>query len=96
MDIAGIQRQVVLDHQSGDPQIVAGDGGTLLAELAVEPGEVMRRLIIGEKRHDRLLGKKEEEMALVFGGSGAAEKARAEFGQADVAEVDSFAAPLSV
>lgn len=52
MTIAGMQRQVVLKHERGNPHVVGGDRRALRAQLMINRRVMMRRLIIGKQHAD--------------------------------------------
>lgn len=64
--VAGVKRQIVLEDQGGQPQVIRGDRRALLSQLAVQRRIVMRCLIIGKKHHDALFHEKATEDAFVL------------------------------
>ena len=54
--IAGIQRQIMLEGEACDPNIIGGYWGGLLAELLEQTSIVMRGLLVGveHSNHGRI------------------------------------------
>ena len=50
MRVTGKQDQRMLEHQGRDPHIVRRDGGSLLTQLPVNGGVMMRRLVVRIER----------------------------------------------
>jgi hypothetical protein len=65
--VAGTQDEVVLQHQSGDPQIIGRDRRPLPAQLAKDRSVVMRRLVVREQDGHPRLPEEAAQHALVFG-----------------------------
>lgn len=49
MGVGGAEDEIVLEDQSGDPEVVGRDGGTLVPKLEVELSVVMRGLLVGQE-----------------------------------------------
>lgn len=77
--VSCVQREVVLQHKSGEPHIVRWNGRTLFAELAENGRVVVSRLVVGEHDADAVLQQKPPEYALVFGLAPAVCEARPKF-----------------
>lgn len=60
MVVAGVENQVVLQDQGGNPDIIGRDWRPLLAQLAIEPRVVVSRLVVGEQHVNTVL---HEELA---------------------------------
>src|SRR5262245_26738467 len=66
MAIARAERQIVLQDERRDPEIVRGDGGTLSAKLRERRGVVVGGLLVCEQDLDVVLHQKAPEKSLVL------------------------------
>lgn len=66
MAIAGVQGEIVLENESGDPQVVRRDGRALSSELPEDRGVMVRRLRVGKQHLDARLHEKSVERPFVF------------------------------
>ena len=58
MRVTGKQDERMLQDESCDPHVVGGDGGALLAQLPVDGGVVVGRLLVGVEHADAGFQKK--------------------------------------
>ena len=71
MRVSRVEREIVLQNQRRQPDVVRWDGRALLAQLTVDRRVVMRRLVVGEKHTDTVLEEEPPEAGgggLGFGG----------------------------
>src|SRR5438067_1379405 len=88
--IAGIQRQIMLEDEAGDPNIVGGYWGGLLAELLKETSVVMRGLLVGVEHSDPGRIEKPSQYLLVPSGPAPAKESGAQFSQGDKGKIDAL------
>lgn len=65
MPVAGVQRQIVLEDQGGNPHIVGRNRRPLLAELAVERRVVVSGLLVRKENRDALPHQEASQRSLV-------------------------------
>jgi len=83
MSVAGAQDKGMLQDEGRDPHIVRWDGNALFAQLPVNGGVVMRRLLIGVEHTDSGLEKEAAQDGFVARSLGADGKSRAQFSEHD-------------
>ena len=65
MFVASVQRQIVLQHQRGEPDIVRRNRCALFPELMKDGGVMVGRLIVGKQHVHTILQEKLPESSLV-------------------------------
>ena len=83
MCVAGKKDKRILQDEGGDPQIVRRDGGTLLTQLPVNGGVMMRRLLVGIEHADTGLQEKSAQDGFVARSLAAHGKSGTQFSQHD-------------
>lgn len=86
--VSGKELQAVFNHERGKPDIVGGNGRTLLTQLIKELGIVPRCGLAGiENRHPGPIEKAQQD-AFIFVCLGAALETGVQFGQGDKGQED--------
>src|ERR1700751_4240170 len=88
MGVAGTQDKRMLQDECCNPHIVSRNGGTLLTQLPVNDGVMMRRLLVGIEDPDTGLQEKAPQDSLVARTLAAHSKAGAQFSQHDERQPD--------
>ncbi len=66
--VASAEREIVLQNQCCNPDVIGGDWGPLTAELAIDSSVVMGGLVVGKKDVDTISDQKLVEDPLVLRG----------------------------
>ena len=83
MGIRRTEDGAVLNDESGDPEVVRGNGGAFLPELQIELGVLMRRLFVRQQDGNAGTLEKSLEIGRVGRSAVARGKTRAEFAEHD-------------
>ncbi len=94
--VASEEREMVLDDEGGDPEVVRGDRGALSAQLMEEPSVVMCGLFIGEQYVDAGAVEEADEVRFVLSGPSAPDKPRPKLTEDHERHEDLVGAPEAI